>query len=160
MKLPSLLDPLAPFKGWIIAILIAAVLGGLAYGAKVMYDRGHANGAAKQALADAGQLQAARETIAEKRSKLRDAAAALRAAASAIGAINAEADRRIAQAELDSKHAASAEAIAKRAEGELRSTVRTLENRLAKARGTNLDCAKLLDLDVDAELSRLGCPLN
>lgn len=159
MKIPAFLDPLAPFKGYIIAIAIALLLAGLAYAGKQVYDRGHANGAAKQAKADAAQLNAASAEIAEKKSKLRDAAAALSAAASSIRAINEEAARRTAQAELDAANAKTAEGIAKRAADRLRADARAAADRLDRARGTSLDCKKLLDLDVDAELARLGCPL-
>lgn len=150
MKIPEFLDPLAPFKGYIAIGLVLLLLAGLGYGAKVMYDKGYANGDNKRLVID-------QKVIERKSAALRDAASALVAASKALKAVDAQAKLEVAKAKAAESNAESGRAVADAAAAQLRADVRRAEGRAGHARGKSAACAALLDFDVVAERSRLEC---
>lgn len=157
MKIPSFLDPLAPFKTYIAIGLVLLLLAGLGYGAKVMYDKGHTNGVNSQIAANQKENARLNGVIAKKNTSLRDAAVALRAASNAFNAVKAQADLEVAKAKEAQSNAESGAAAANLAAAQLRTRIRDAEAKAGRARGKSDACAALLDFDVVAERSRLGC---
>jgi hypothetical protein len=157
MNIPSFLDPLAPFKGYIIAAVLALALAGLAYAGKQVYDRGHANGANAQARADSEAIDGKNRALATAAGQLHDAALALGAARSALKAVAKQAESEVAKAREAEQNAARGRAVAEAAAERLRGDVRLAQTRVGRARGKSAACAALLDFDVVAERARLEC---
>lgn len=130
MKLPDQLAPYASLLKWaLIAAICLLLLGG-----------GFKAGCSHQAGKD-------RAAIAKKDKALAAAATSLRASAVALRAVNAEAERRIAQAELDQKAATAAGAVAEKARQAAEARNKKFDKAIQNAR-RDVTCAMLLDTDV------------
>ena len=135
---------LAPYMGWVIVALVSLALVGVGLIAKKAYTMG----AEHQQAEDA-------KTIAEHIDARNKAAEALRAAGSALRAINTEAARRAAEVAAANARVDGAKAVAATAQAELRRRTSAFDRALRDAR-QNPGCAALLDMDVGAKLRACG----